>query len=130
VGSCSHVLSRQTINDVTSRDPSTDRAYSLLKAPGQGNWMPEPVPGRGGRQNGQTGGEILPAHVYHNEGKRMCGLFLGILLFLVGGPSSSARSGGAISSMGCVVPQPFAAGGNQSYLELWTIIGGPCYPGY
>jgi hypothetical protein len=50
--------------------------------------------------------------------------------FLVCGPSSSARSGGAISGMGCMVPQPFAAGGNRSYLEFWAITGGLRYPGY
>jgi hypothetical protein len=25
------------------------------------------APGRGGRRDGQTGGEILPSHVYHQE---------------------------------------------------------------
>jgi hypothetical protein len=32
--------------------------------------------------------------------------------------------------MGCMVPQSFVAGGNQSYLELWAVTGGPRYPGY
>jgi hypothetical protein len=36
----------------------------------------------------------------------------------VGGPSSSARSGGAISGMGCMVPQSFAAGGKRPYLKF------------
>jgi hypothetical protein len=35
----------------------------------------------GGRRNGQTGGEILPAHIYQNEEKRMCGLLSGFILF-------------------------------------------------
>jgi hypothetical protein len=39
----------------------------------------------------------------------------------VGGPSSLARSGGTIPSTGCVVSQPFAAGGNQPYLDLWVV---------
>jgi hypothetical protein len=30
----------------------------------------------------------------------------------------------------CMVPQPFAAGGNRSYLEFWVIISSPRYPGY
>jgi hypothetical protein len=38
--------------------------------------------------------------------------------FLVRGPSPPARSGGVISDMGCMVLQPFAAGGNRSYLEF------------
>jgi hypothetical protein len=50
--------------------------------------------------------------------------------FKVGGPSSSALSGGAISGMGCMVPQPFATGGSRSYPKFWAITGGPWYPGY
>jgi hypothetical protein len=42
----------------------------------------------------------------------------GISSFQVGGPSSSAWSGGVISGTGCRVPQPFAARGNRSYLEF------------
>jgi hypothetical protein len=45
--------------------------------------------------------------------------------FKVGGPSSSALSGGAISGMGCMVPQPFATGGSRSYPKFWAITGGP-----
>jgi hypothetical protein len=29
-----------------------------------------------------------------------------------------------------MVPQPFAVGGNRSYLEFWAVISGPRYPGY
>jgi hypothetical protein len=36
----------------------------------------------------------------------------------VGGTSSSAMSGGAISGMGCLVLQLFATGGNGSYLDF------------
>jgi hypothetical protein len=45
-------------------------------------------------------------------------------------PSPSARSGNAISVMGCTVPQPFAARGILSYLEFWGVTGGPQYLGY
>jgi hypothetical protein len=38
------------------------------------------VPG-GGRQNGLTGGEILPGHDYRNEGKCWCGLLPGLIHF-------------------------------------------------
>jgi hypothetical protein len=31
--------------------------------------MPEPIPGWGGRRAEQTGGKILPTHVYCNEEK-------------------------------------------------------------
>jgi hypothetical protein len=50
--------------------------------------------------------------------------------FWVGRPASSARSGEAISSMGCMVPQPFAAGRNQSYTNFWAITSDPRFPGY
>jgi hypothetical protein len=48
--------------------------------------MRGPVPGRGGRQNELTGGEIPLAHVYHNEEKRMCELLPGIVLFRLTAP--------------------------------------------
>jgi hypothetical protein len=81
VGSCGHVSLHRAINVAASRDPGAGRAYPLLKAPGRGDWMLGPIPGRGGRRNGQTGGEIMPAHVYHNEGKRKCRLLPSLVLF-------------------------------------------------
>jgi hypothetical protein len=36
----------------------------------------------------------------------------------------------SFASMGYMVPQPFAAGGNQLYLEFWAVTDGPWYPGY
>jgi hypothetical protein len=48
VGSCGHVSLRQAINVVASRDPSTDGAYPLLKAPGWGDWLSGPASDRGG----------------------------------------------------------------------------------
>jgi hypothetical protein len=50
--------------------------------------------------------------------------------FLVGDPSSSSLSCGATSVTWCMVPQPFAAGRNQTYSEFWVITSSPCYPGY
>jgi hypothetical protein len=44
------------------------------------DWMLEPISGLGERWKGLTGGEILPAHDYHNEGKRWCGLLSGLVL--------------------------------------------------
>jgi hypothetical protein len=48
----------------------------------------------------------------------------------VGGPSSLAKSGGFVHSTGCVVPQLFAAGGNQPYLDYWAVTGDPQYLGH
>jgi hypothetical protein len=31
---------------------------------------------------------------------------------------------------GCVVPQPFATGGNRSYPKFWAVTGDPRYPRY
>jgi hypothetical protein len=50
--------------------------------------------------------------------------------FYVGGPASSARSGGTISGMGCLVPQSFPTGGNRTYLDFWDVTDDPRYPGY
>jgi hypothetical protein len=82
-----------------------------------------------GRRVRQTGGEILLANVYHNEEERCHGLLLVSLLFRLA-PPSSASSGGAISSTGCIVPQLFTIGENLSYQKFWAITGGPQYPGY
>jgi hypothetical protein len=57
-------------------------------------------------------------------------IVLGVSSFWVGGPSSSAWSGGAISGMGRMVQQSFAAGGNQSHPEFWAVTGDPQYLGY
>jgi hypothetical protein len=38
--------------------------------------------------------------------------------------------GGVIPSMGSIVPQPFAASGNRSYLDFWAITDDSWYPGY
>jgi hypothetical protein len=37
---------------------------------------------------------------------------------------------GHFPGMGCMIPQPFAAGGNRLYAEFWAITGDPQYPGY
>jgi hypothetical protein len=81
--------------------------------------MPAPKLGRGGRRARQIGGEILPTHIYYSEGK-----------VTVWCPSSSARSSGAIFGTWCMVPQPFAVGGNRSYPEFSVITSAPQYPGY
>jgi hypothetical protein len=42
VGSCSHILSRQAISVITSRDPDAGSAYPVTEASGWGDWMPGP----------------------------------------------------------------------------------------
>jgi hypothetical protein len=37
---------------------------------------------------------------------------------------------GPFPGMGCMVRQPFAAGGNQSHPEFWAVTGSPRYVGY
>jgi hypothetical protein len=55
--------------------------------------MPGLIPSQGERWNGQTS-EILHAHVYRNEGKRRCGLLLGLDVFrLVAHPLQSGVVG-------------------------------------
>jgi hypothetical protein len=48
--------------------------------------MPGLVLGQGRRWNGQTGCEILHAHVYRNEGKQRHGLLPGLVLFRLVAP--------------------------------------------
>jgi hypothetical protein len=60
--------------------------YAILEAHGQSDWKPRPVPCRGGRRVGQTGGEILPTHVYRNEEQRWCKLLLCSVLFRLVAP--------------------------------------------
>jgi hypothetical protein len=47
------------------------KIYPILESPGWSDWEPVPISGRGGRRARQTGGEILPSHVYYNEKKVM-----------------------------------------------------------
>jgi hypothetical protein len=37
---------------------------------------------------------------------------------------------GSFPGTGCMVPQPFTAGGNRSYPEFWVVTHGPRYQGY
>jgi hypothetical protein len=55
--------------------------------------------------------------------------YSGFSSFYVATPSSSARSGGAISNTGCMVPQSFIVGGNRSYPDLWAVIDDSQYSG-
>jgi hypothetical protein len=108
--------------------PELGKIYVILEAPRLSDWMLGPIPGQGGRWVGQTGGKILPAHVYRNEEERWCGLLLSSVLGWW--PLLFSKSGGAVSDTGCMVSQPFAAGGNRLYLEFWVITGGLWYSGY
>jgi hypothetical protein len=52
------------------KTPALGKIYAILEDPGWSGWTPGPVPGQGGSRVGQTGGKILPAHVYRNEEER------------------------------------------------------------
>jgi hypothetical protein len=69
VGSCGHSLQCQTVNLTASLGLGAGRAYPVPKTPGRRDWTPKPISGRGGRQNRETGGEILPAHDYCEQVK-------------------------------------------------------------
>jgi hypothetical protein len=66
--------------------PAPGKIYLTLETSGCRDWMPGPVLGYGGRWSGQTDGEILPAHVYHNEERRGRRLSLGLVLFRLVAP--------------------------------------------
>jgi hypothetical protein len=55
----------------------------ILEAPGWSDWMLGPVMGQGRKRVKQTGGEILPAHVYRNEEEGWCGILSGSVLFIL-----------------------------------------------
>jgi hypothetical protein len=57
-------------------------------------------------------------------------IFLGLVLFMLVAPPLQPGVARSFPSMGYLVPQPFAARGNQLYLEFWAITGGPWYPVY
>jgi hypothetical protein len=61
--------------------PRHRQSLSGTEGPRAGQLDARAHPSRGGRWNGQIGGKILPAHIYHNEEKRLCGLLLGLVLF-------------------------------------------------
>jgi hypothetical protein len=68
-----------------------DKIYVILEAPRWSDWMPGPIPRRGGRQARQTGSKILPAHAYRNEEERWCGLLSGSVLFRLVAPPLQLR---------------------------------------
>jgi hypothetical protein len=83
---------------------------------------------RGGRGR-QVAKSRLPALIvgWRSDGR---GSFLGLAFFRLVAPPIQPRVVELFPGMGCMVPQPFATGGNQSYPEFWTVSGGPRYPGY
>jgi hypothetical protein len=71
--------------------PVRGKIYAILEAHGWSDWLLGPVLGQGGRQVGQTGGEILSAHVYHNDEERWCRLLQGSVLFRLVAPPLQSR---------------------------------------
>jgi hypothetical protein len=66
--------------------PVLGKTYPILEDPVWGDWMPGPILDRGGRWAGQTGCKILHAHIYRDEEKCRCVLFLGLVLFRLVAP--------------------------------------------
>jgi hypothetical protein len=56
--------------------------------------------------------------------------FPGLVLSRLVAPPLQPGVVGPFPGMRCMVPQPFTAGGNQSYPEFWVVTDGPRYPGY
>jgi hypothetical protein len=74
--------------------------YVILEAPGLRDWMLGLVPGQGGRRVRQTGGEVLPAHAYHNEEERWCRSLSGSVFFRLAAPPLQSRVVGPYSVQG------------------------------
>jgi hypothetical protein len=58
------------------------------------------------------------------------GSFPGLVLFRLVAPPLQLGVVGSFPDTGCMVLQPFAAGGNRSYQEFWAVTGGRRYLGY
>jgi hypothetical protein len=86
-------------------------------------------PGLRREADGQTVGEIMPAHAHHMVEKCKHGLLSGLVLFRLLPPLFSLEWG-ALYSTGCMVPQSFPTGANWPYPEFWAITGDRWYLGY
>jgi hypothetical protein len=53
-----------------------------------------------------------------------------LVLFRLVTPPLQPRVMGSFPITGYMVPQPFAAGGNRSYLEFWIVTDSLLYSGY
>jgi hypothetical protein len=75
--------------------------------------MSKPIPGRGGERNEQTGGEILPTHIYRTEGKRRWGLLLGLVIFRLVTPPLQLGVMGPYPVRGVWFPSPLLLEGTN-----------------
>jgi hypothetical protein len=64
MGACGRILSCLALNATVSREPGSDGAYPILKAPECGSQEPKYVLNREMRRVGLTDGEILSAYDY------------------------------------------------------------------
>jgi hypothetical protein len=87
---------------------------------------PGPSPGHWVRQ---TGGEIPSARANHRVGKWLHGSLPWLVLFRLVGSSLQPRKVWLFLGMGCFVPQPYVAGGSQSYLGILGRNQRPAVPG-
>jgi hypothetical protein len=89
--------------------------------------MPRSLLGHARRGDGWIGSKILSVLVIAECNLRHR-LLLGLVLFRLC-PPIQPWSGGSLSDMGCMFPQPFAAGENQSYSEFLGRNRRPAVPG-
>jgi hypothetical protein len=97
--------------------PTHGKIYAILEAPSGAIGCLGPSRVReGGGSGRQVVKSCLPmSTVMRKRDDADCSQ---VQFFLGWWPSSSAKSGEAISGIGCMVPQPFDARGNRSYPEF------------
>jgi hypothetical protein len=131
VGSYGYVPSCQVHEAATSRGPEWAMLIHMREAPGH-TW-----PGGGSLpwvdERGRRGRWVVkswPSVLIIGWRSDDRGSFLGLVLFRLVAPPLQLRVMGQFPDMRCMILQPFAAEGNRSYLEFWTLTGSPWFSGY
>jgi hypothetical protein len=115
----------------STASPGPEQAMLICYGDPQG--MFDPGPGslprlikRGGRTR-----QVVKSHLPELIIGWRCdgGSFLRLILFRLVAHPLQPGVVGSFAVMGYMVPQPFVAGVNRSYLEFWAVIAGPWYPG-
>jgi hypothetical protein len=131
VGSYGYVPSCQAPKATASQGPEQAMLIRCGKPSGTHDWGPGSLPWvdkRVGRGR-QVVKSRLPALIigWRSDGHRS---FPRLVLFRLVVPPIQPGVVRLFPSMECMVPQPFAVGGNRSYTEFWAISGNRWYPGY
>jgi hypothetical protein len=112
--------------------PRSERCLSARGKPsGTLDWGPESLPWADERdgKGRQVVKSCLPTLNSRVENRRR-GWSSGLILFRLVAPPLHPRVVGPFPGTGCMVPQPFAAGGNRLCPRFfWAVTGGPRYPG-